>query len=78
MSDTAAPKVYRNNWVEKDPNFGMEFIASPRRVRVVFGGETIADSTRMRLLREPNHVPVYYFPEADVRMDRLTPTDHHS
>jgi uncharacterized protein (DUF427 family) len=78
MSDTAAPKVYRNNWIGKDPDFGMEFIASPRRVRVVFGGETIADSTDMRLLREPNHVPVYYFPMEDVRMELLQPTDHHS
>ncbi len=30
------------------------------------------------MLREPNHVPVYYFPKADVRMDLMARTDHHS
>lgn len=78
MSETTAPKAYKNNWVEKNPNFGMECIDSPRRVRVTLGGETVADSTDMKLLREPNHVPVYYFPVKDVRMDLLTPTDNHT
>lgn len=77
MSEAVAPKVYRNKWLE-NPDFGMEFVPSPRRVRVIFGGETIADSTRVMLLREPNHIPVYYFPKADVRMDLMTRTDHHS
>jgi uncharacterized protein (DUF427 family) len=49
---------------------------SPRRVRVVFGGETVADSRRVKLLHETGHLPVYYFPEGDVRMDLLEPTDH--
>jgi hypothetical protein len=49
---------------------------SPRRVRVVFGGETVADSRRVKLLHETGHLPVYYFPEEDVRMDLLEPTDH--
>lgn len=78
LSETTLPKTYRNNWVEKDPAFAMEFVPSPRRVRVLFGGVTVADSTRVHLLREPNHVPVYYFPRDDVRLDLLTATDHHS
>ena len=49
---------------------------SPRRVRAVFGGETVADSTRVKLLHETGHLPVYYFPQGDVRMDLLVPTDH--
>ncbi|MFQ5911562.1 MAG: DUF427 domain-containing protein [Nitrospinota bacterium] len=44
---------------------------SPRRLRVVFGGETIADSKRVLLLREANRIPVYYFPMEDVRTDLL-------
>ena len=32
---------------------------SPRRVRVVFGGETIADSVHVMLLLEHRHLPVY-------------------
>src|SRR4051794_8174094 len=51
---------------------------TPRRVRVMVGGETIADSRRALLLRETNHTPVYYFPPADVRQDLLEPTDQHT
>ena len=49
---------------------------SPRRVRVVLGGETVADSRRVKLLHEAGYLPVYYFPEEDVRMDFLEETDH--
>ena len=48
------------------------WIRSPKRVRVRFGGETIADSTQARLFR-PGGPPVYYFPRADVRQDALAP-----
>jgi uncharacterized protein (DUF427 family) len=51
---------------------------TPRRVRVTFNGETIADSSRARLLRETGHLPVYYFPPEDVRNDLLEPTDQHT
>jgi uncharacterized protein (DUF427 family) len=50
--------------------------ATPKRIRVEFGGETIADTTGARLLFETRHLPVYYVPESDVRMDLLTRTDH--
>jgi len=49
--------------------------ASPRWVRTIFAGVTIADSKHMKLLYEPGKLPVYYFPTADVRMDLLTPLD---
>jgi uncharacterized protein (DUF427 family) len=52
------------------------FEDSPRRVRVVFGGETVADSRRVKLMHETRYLPVYYFPEEDVRMDLLEATDH--
>lgn len=51
---------------------------SPRRVRVTFNGETIADSKRAVLLRETGHLPVYYFPPEDVRQDLLESTDLHT
>lgn len=54
----------------------IELSPSPRRVRVTFAGEAVADSTRTLLLRERNHAPVHYFPRADVRMDLLTRTAH--
>ncbi len=52
------------------------FEDSPRRVRVVLGGETVADSKRVKLLHETGHLPVYYFPERDIRMDLLEESDH--
>ena len=49
---------------------------SPKRVRVVFGGETVADSRRAKLLHEAGLLPVYYFPQEDVRMELLEESDH--
>ena len=50
----------------------------PRRIRGRFGGETVVDSTHAKLLHEQAHLPVYYFPEAEVRMDLLEPADHRT
>ena len=47
-----------------------------KRVRAVFNGETVADSMRVKILHETNHLPVYYFPEEDLRHDLLERTDH--
>jgi uncharacterized protein (DUF427 family) len=52
---------------------GHELEPSPRWVRVRFGGQTVADSKRVLLLREPGCLPVYYFPRADVRDELLVP-----
>jgi uncharacterized protein (DUF427 family) len=41
----------------------------------MFGGETVADSRRVKLVHERGHLPVYYFPRGDVRMDLLEATD---
>ncbi|MEX1163641.1 MAG: DUF427 domain-containing protein [Nitriliruptor sp.] len=40
---------------------------SPRRVRVVVAGETVAQSSRVKLLHETGLMPVYYFPEEEPR-----------
>ena len=50
----------------------------PRRLRVVFAGEVVADSEAAFYLFEQGHLPVYYFPRQDVRFDLLEPTDHHT
>jgi uncharacterized protein (DUF427 family) len=47
---------------------------SYRRVRVFFGGEAVADSSRTLLLLETGYLPVYYFPRDDVRFDLLEAT----
>src|SRR5256714_9895055 len=54
------------------------FEGSPRRMRAIFAGETIVDSRSVKLLHEQDKLPVYYFPEDDVRMDLLERTDHHT
>ncbi len=55
-----------------------EFEASQRWVRVKFGGETIADSTQVMVLRRASRLPVYCFPREDVRMDLMEITQHSS
>ena len=57
--------------VNTDPGHWIHVSDSPRNVRVIFGGETIADTKRARLLRESNVLPVYYFPKQDIRTDLL-------
>lgn len=44
-----------------------------RRVRIDHGGEQIADSTRAVRHLETASPPTIYIPEADIRMDLLTP-----
>ncbi len=53
-----------------------EFEPSPRWVRVYFNRQLIADSKKMMLLRERDHLPLYYFPKEDVRMDCLQSSEH--
>jgi len=55
--------------VYSDPGHWVHVSDSPRHVRVMFGGETIADSKRVKLVREAEVLPVYYFPKDDVRAD---------
>jgi uncharacterized protein (DUF427 family) len=60
------------------PDYDVHFEPCPKRVRVAFGGETVADSLRVMRLHETAHLPVYYFPREDVRLDLLTPTAHET
>ena len=70
-SDARSP-----GWAE-NPDHGLGFDPSPRRVRVRFNGEIVADSESMRLMREDgSYIPVYYFPRDDVRMDLLSKSGH--
>jgi uncharacterized protein (DUF427 family) len=45
-----------------------------KRVRVMLGGEIIADTTSPLLVWEVPYYPTYYFPPGDVRTDLLVPT----
>jgi uncharacterized protein (DUF427 family) len=72
MTNSPAPGFQTN------PDYRITFERSPRRVRVRFHGAWIADSTAAHLLFETRHLPIYYFPRADVRMELLRATDHHT
>ena len=63
---------------DRHPGYRVDFEGCAKRVRTVFNGETLADSTQVRLLRETGHVPVYYFPRADLRPDLLAASDHRT
>jgi uncharacterized protein (DUF427 family) len=63
---------------ERTADHRVLFDASPKRVRAVFDGRTVADSLRAGLVLETGHMPVYYFPREDVRMDLLERSDHRS
>jgi len=64
--------------IHGDPGHWVHVSDSPRHVRVMFGGETIADSKRVKLVREPEVLPAYYFPKEDVRTDLFVPSRHTS
>ena len=49
-----------------------------KRVRVMFGGKVIADTTRALSLKEASYRAVNYVPRADADMSALARTDHHS
>jgi uncharacterized protein (DUF427 family) len=45
---------------------------SDKHLKIVFGGEIIAETTRAFRVLETSHPPVYYFPPGDVRTEFLT------
>ena len=52
--------------------------STSRRIRVQFGGEVIADSTRATRILETSHPPVYYIPRDDIRPGVLLPSARSS
>ncbi|MFM0101120.1 DUF427 domain-containing protein [Paraburkholderia nemoris] len=55
--------------------FDLYIEPSPRRVRVEFGGEVIAQTQNALLVHERGHLPVYYFPADSVRTELLRTAD---
>lgn len=60
------------------PDYRVDLLPESRRVKVVFGGMTIADSGAALRVQETGHGPVYYVPEKDVRLDLMHATEHHT
>lgn len=51
---------------------------SHRHIRVVFNGQTIADTTRAQRVLETSHPPVYYIPLEDIKTEYLKPTSRQT
>ena len=62
----------------KHPGYAVTLEPCAKRLRVLFNGETLADSTGVMLLRETGHLAVYYFPVTDIRQELLERSDHSS
>ena len=53
-------------------------LPTARRIRTVFNGRTIVDTTDALVLFEHDHLPVYYLPVKDIDESVLVPTDKTS
>jgi len=42
-----------------------------KRLRVIFAGVTLADTSCGKRVLETSHPPVYYFPQDDIRMEHM-------
>ena len=60
------------------PDHPITIARNGKRVRVTFGGKTIADSKNALVLKEASYPPMFYIPRADAAMEALTPTAHVS
>jgi uncharacterized protein (DUF427 family) len=58
------------------PDHPITITPSNKRVRVTFGGQMIADTTKALSLQEASYPAVLYIPRADAKMDLLNKTDH--
>lgn len=70
MGQLASPSI--------SPELRYRWEDSRRRVHVDFADLTVADSKRVMLLLEFGHLPVFYFPIEDVRMDVMEASDFHT
>jgi len=51
---------------------------NPNRVRVVFNGRVVADTTRALTMHEAGYRPVQYVPREDADLSLLERTDHRT
>jgi uncharacterized protein (DUF427 family) len=58
----------------RDPYHRVDVLNSSRHVKVVIGGEVVAETRQPRLLFETGLRTRYYIPKVDIRMDLLEPT----
>ncbi len=59
-------------------DYRFTFEVHPARVRIVFGGVTVADSSKVRVMHETRLAPIFYFPRDDLNWDLLHPSEHRT
>jgi uncharacterized protein (DUF427 family) len=59
----------------RDPHHRVDALPGSRHVRVAIAGVTVAETRRPTLLFETSLPTRYYFPQEDVRLDLLEPSD---
>ena len=62
--------------MEKRTDHPIAIAPNPNRVRVVFDGRVVADTTRALTMTEGNYPPVQYIPRDDADMSLLERTTH--
>jgi adenylate cyclase len=60
------------------PEYTLRYEPCAKRVRVEFAGTWIADTARAIVLHETRQPTAHYVPKADIRMELLRQTDHHT
>jgi uncharacterized protein (DUF427 family) len=58
------------------PDHPITIEKNPKRVKITFNGQLIANTTQALELREATLPPVEYIPREDVNMNFLKPTNH--
>ena len=58
------------------PDHPITITPNPNRVRVVFGGRVVADTTRALTLKESTYPTVQYIPREDADMSAFERTSH--
>jgi uncharacterized protein (DUF427 family) len=58
------------------PDHPITVTPSRERVRVLFNGQAVADTTRALVLQEASYKPVFYIPREDAQLALLEKTAH--
>ncbi len=48
------------------------------KIKIIFNGLVVADTTNAKRVLETSHPPVYYLPPEDIKMELLEKADNHS
>lgn len=49
-----------------------------KRIRIIFNGETLVDTTQAYRVLETSHPPAYYIPPHDIKMSYFSQTSRHT